>query len=47
MDEFLFRKGFELVTASSELIETSFAVESDSWKVDEIEDWLRPRVKNL
>lgn len=47
MDQFLFRNGFELVTASSELIEMSFAVESDSWKVDEIEDWLRPRVKNL
>ena len=47
MDQFLFRNGFELVTASSELIEMSFAVESDSWKVDEIEVWLRPRVKNL
>ena len=47
MDEFLFQNGFELDATSNDLIEMSLALESDSWKVDEIEDWLRPRVRNL
>jgi len=47
MDEFLFRNGFELTATSKDLYEMSLAVESDKWKVDEIEIWLRPRVRKL
>lgn len=45
MDEFLFRNDFELTRDSKGLYEMSLAVESDRWKVDEIERWLRPLVK--
>ena len=45
MDEFLFRNNFELTATSKDLYEMSLAVESDKWKVDEIENWLRVRVK--
>ncbi|MGI8493741.1 MAG: type II toxin-antitoxin system death-on-curing family toxin [Pyrinomonadaceae bacterium] len=45
MDEFLFRNGFELTATSKDLYEMSLAVESDKWKVDKIEHWLRLRVK--
>ena len=45
MDEFLFRNGFELTATSKDLYEMSLAIESDQWKTDEIENWLRPRVK--
>jgi death-on-curing protein len=44
MYEFLQRNGFELTATSKDLYEMSLAVESEKWKVDEIEDWLRPRV---
>lgn len=47
MDEFLFRNGFELIATSKDLYEMSLAVESDQWKVDEIENWLRPRVRQM
>lgn len=45
MDEFLSRNGFELTVMSSDLYEMSLNVEADRWKVDEIENWLRSRVK--
>jgi death-on-curing protein len=45
MDEFLFRNGFELTAASKDLLEMSLTVESGKWKVDEIKEWLRSRVK--
>lgn len=47
MDEFLFRNNFELTATSKDLYEISLAVESDQWKVDEIENWLRPRVREI
>ena len=47
MDEFLLRNGFELTATSKDLYEMSLAVESDQWKVDEIENWLRPCVKEM
>lgn len=47
MDEFLFRNGFELTATSKDLYEMSLAVESDRWNVDEIENWLRPLVKEF
>ncbi len=45
MDEFLFRNGNELDATSKGLVEMVLAVESDRWKVDEIEQWLRSNVK--
>ncbi|MGC2237019.1 MAG: type II toxin-antitoxin system death-on-curing family toxin [Pyrinomonadaceae bacterium] len=44
MEEFLFRNKFELTATSKDLYEMSLAVESDAWKVDEIENWLRDKV---
>jgi death on curing protein len=44
MYEFLARNHFELTATSKDLYEMSLAVESDKWKVDEIENWLRPLV---
>lgn len=44
MDEFLFRNGTELTASSEDLYKMSLAAESDEWKVDEIEEWLRERV---
>ena len=34
-----------LNATSKDLYEMSLAVESDAWKVDEIENWLRDKVK--
>jgi death-on-curing protein len=45
MDDFLFRNGSELTATSKSLLEMVLAVESDRWKVDEIENWLRANVK--
>lgn len=47
MDEFLFRNGFELNAVSKDLYEMSLAVESDRWKTDQIENWLRVRVRKV
>ncbi|MCW5959471.1 MAG: type II toxin-antitoxin system death-on-curing family toxin [Pyrinomonadaceae bacterium] len=43
MEEFLFRNNFELTATSKDLYEMCLAVESDAWKVDEIENWLRDK----
>ena len=43
-DSFLYRNGYDLVSTDSNNIELVLAVESDAWKVDKIEDWLRNRV---
>ena len=40
---FLSRNGYQLKYKISEIIEMVLAVESDAWKVDEIENWLRDR----
>ncbi len=47
MDEFLFRNGFELTATSKDLYEMSLAVESDKWKVDEIESWLHQFIEEF
>jgi death-on-curing protein len=44
MEEFLFRNRRELTATSKDLLEMSLAVESDRWKVDEIEKWLRSKI---
>ncbi len=47
MEEFLFRNGFELTATSRDLYEMSLAVESDAWKVDDIENWLRDKIEKI
>ncbi len=46
-DSFLYRNGYDLSSTIDENIELVLAVESDKWKVDEIEDWLRERVESI
>lgn len=47
METFLERNGYELVTSDDEIYEMVLLVESDVWKVDEMESWLRGRVKEI
>ena len=42
---FLEINGYQKTWTLAEQIEMILAVESDAWKVDEIENWLRARVK--
>ncbi|HMS09378.1 MAG TPA: type II toxin-antitoxin system death-on-curing family toxin [Pyrinomonadaceae bacterium] len=42
---FLELNGYQKTWTIAEQIELVLAVESDQWNVDEIENWLRPRVK--
>jgi death-on-curing protein len=42
---FLEINGFSLEYQISEMVELVLAVESDAWKIDEIENWLRTRIK--
>ena len=44
---FLKSNGYQLKFEISEMIEMVLAVESDKWKVDEIENWLRERVEKI
>ncbi len=44
---FLKSNGYQLKFEVSEMIEMVLAVESDKWKVDEIENWLRERVERI
>jgi death-on-curing protein len=46
-DSFLYRNGYDLISTVDENIELVLAVESDAWKVDEIENWLRDKVKKI
>ncbi len=46
-DSFLYRNGYDLQISLAEVIDLSLNIESNKWKVDEIEDWLRPRVKKI
>lgn len=41
VDEFLFRNGYEVNASVREIVEMVLAVESDAWKIDEIESWFR------
>ncbi|MDQ3062943.1 MAG: type II toxin-antitoxin system death-on-curing family toxin [Acidobacteriota bacterium] len=44
---FLKRNGWKITAPTRELIEVVLAVESDDWKVDEIENWLRDKTEKL
>lgn len=46
-DSFLHRNGFDLKVFLNEIIELSLNIESDIWKVDEIEKWLRNKVGKI
>jgi death-on-curing protein len=43
----LFRNGMELEAATEDLIELTLSVESNKWKIDEIEMWLRQHCKEF
>jgi death on curing protein len=47
VDEFLYRNGYEIQCEIVEVIELVLAIESDEFKVDEIENWLREKVVKL
>lgn len=47
MDSFLYRNGWNLETTIHEIVQLSLNIESDKWKVDEIESWLRERVREI
>ena len=48
MNLFLKRNGYKIVAPTNELVELCLKVESDVWKVDEIENWLKIKVqKNI
>lgn len=42
---FLKRNGWKLMAQTSDIIAMVLAVEADDWKVDEIQSWLRERVR--
>jgi death on curing protein len=44
---FLELNGYYLIYELVEMIEFSLNVESDAWKIDEIENWLRERIKKI
>ena len=45
METFLGMNGVELLATDAEIVAMVLAVEADTWKVDEIESWLRERVR--
>jgi death-on-curing protein len=47
METFLEMNGFDVTATNDEIIEMVLVVESDAWKVEEIENWLREKVKEL
>ncbi|CAN5674781.1 hypothetical protein BH20ACI4_BH20ACI4_19370 [soil metagenome] len=47
MEIFLEINGFELVANDEEIYQMVLHVESDNWKVDKIENWLRERVEKI
>jgi death on curing protein len=47
MEIFLEMNGFELITSDEETYQMVLKVESDTWKVDEIENWLRERLGEM
>jgi len=46
-DEFLFRNGYEVEAPTAETVEMVLAVEGGRLGVDEIENWLRARVRPI
>lgn len=46
-DSFLYRNGLGLKASLGEVIELTLNIESDAWKIDEIENWIRHRVEKI
>jgi death on curing protein len=46
-ETFLEMNGFELTASDDETYEMVLKVESDAWKLSEIENWLRERVEKI
>jgi death-on-curing protein len=46
-EDFLNKNGWGIVARPDEFLELVLAVESDRWKVDEIESWLRERTNKI
>ena len=44
---FLLANGYQLNYRIEEMVKMVLAVESDAWKVDEIENWLRSKVEKI
>ena len=47
METFLEMNDLELIADTAEIVEMVLAVESDHWKVDEIENWLKTRIEKI
>lgn len=47
METFLELNGYRIKYKTREVLEMVLAVESDAWKVDEVENWLRQRFKRI
>jgi death on curing protein len=47
MSLFLKRNGYKIIAPTSEIIKLCLKIESDDWKVDEIENWLRDKMKDF
>ena len=47
MEIFLEMNGFELIADDKEIYKKVLLIESDNWKTDEIENWLRERVEKI
>jgi len=44
---FLTANNYDLIFTIDEIVKMVLAVESDAWKVDEIENWLRDKIEKL
>ena len=47
MRTFLYINGFDLAYDVNDMVTMVLAVESDAWKVSEVDDWLRERVRRI
>ena len=47
MEIFLRKNGLSLTATDEQTYEMVLSVESDAWKVDEIENWLRDKIINI
>jgi death-on-curing protein len=47
MEIFLEMNGFEITATDEEIYQMVLLVESDTWKTDKIENWLRERIEKL
>lgn len=41
------RNGSRFVAKTKEIVQVCLKIESDEWKVDEIDVWLRPRISSF